>query len=440
MPFRDRIDAGRQLADGLTHLREEDVVVLALPRGGVPVAAEVARALHAPLDLIVVRKLGVPWRPELAMGAVGEDGVRVLNDRVLRQAGISDAQLGEVEDRERAELDRRAQMLRRGLPRESLEGRTAVVVDDGIATGATAKAACRVARAHGAQRVVLAVPVASTDAQRALRDDLDEFVCPEAHKLFFGVGQWYEDFAQVEDAEVAAILAAAAKPQDSGRPAWDGEVAIGSAGVTLHGHLHIPDGAGAVVLFAHGSGSGRHSPRNAMVAATLNDAGFGTLLFDLLTDAEEGDRANVFDVDLLAARVMDATHRLRALPQAHGAQVGYFGASTGAAAALVAAAHLGSEISAVVSRGGRPDLAGAALADVSAASLLIVGGRDPDVLRLNEEAQTRLRCDHRLEVVPGATHVFAEPGALGTVARMASAWFLAHLGDGRPYRSPLGHR
>ena len=160
MLFVDRVDAGRRLARKLEHLRGAGVVVVGLPRGGVPVALEVAEALDAPLDVILVRKLGVPLQPELGMGAIGEDGVRVINHAVISIAGVSESEIADVERRERTELARRAERFRRGRPRIPLEGRTVVVVDDGIATGSTARAACQVARAEGADRVILAVPVA----------------------------------------------------------------------------------------------------------------------------------------------------------------------------------------------------------------------------------------------------------------------------------------
>ena len=266
MVLVDRVDAGRQLAARLQHLRGESVVVLGLPRGGVPVAFEVARALGAPLDVIVVRKLGVPFQPELGMGAIGEDGVRVLND---------------------------------------------------------------------------------------------------------------------ED----------------------------------------------------GSGSSRHSPRNRYVAAVLNQAGLGTLLFDLLTAAEEHDRANVFDIDLLARRLVDVTRWLRAQPDVGTLRIGYFGASTGAAAALWAATEPGADIAAVVSRGGRPDLAAPRLGAVTAPTLLIVGGHDDVVLDLNRQAQAQLHCESHLAVVPGATHLFEEPGTLQAAAKLACDWFTDHLA---PRRQPVG--
>jgi putative phosphoribosyl transferase len=199
------------------------------------------------------------------------------------------------------------------------------------------------------------------------------------------------------------------------------------AGTTrLAGSLTVPAGAQGLVIFAHGSGSSRHSPRNRYVASVLAEAGLGTLLFDLLTQEEELDRANVFDIGLLADRLSQVTAWLRAQPRPE--PIGYFGASTGAAAALWAAAEPGSEIGAIVSRGGRPDLAGPRLAAVTAPTLLIVGGADPAVLDLNTEARAQLRCDSDLAVVPGATHLFEEPGTLAAAAELARDWFLRYLG------------
>lgn len=195
----------------------------------------------------------------------------------------------------------------------------------------------------------------------------------------------------------------------------------------LEGILNWPHDAGGAVLFAHGSGSSRLSPRNTQVAAVLNEAGLGTLLFDLLTEDEAEDRANVFDIGLLAERLGLATKWLRGQPGLQHARVGYFGASTGAAAALAAAALPDNQIGAVVSRGGRPDLAGSALRQVKAPTLLIVGGADDVVLELNRAALAELRCEKRLEIVPGATHLFEEEGALEQVADLAAHWFRDHL-------------
>jgi putative phosphoribosyl transferase len=211
--FRDRADAGRQLARGLMRLQAEDPVVLALPRGGVPVAYEVAVALGAPLDVILVRKLGVPAQPELAMGALGEGGVRVLNRDVLERISISPDRLAEVEAREAAELARRAAAFRGDGAMTPISARTVIVIDDGIATGSTARAALRVARAHGAQRVVLAVPVAPPGTVDAFADDADEVVVLEEPSSMWAIGTQYDDFRQTTDAEVVALLDANARPK-----------------------------------------------------------------------------------------------------------------------------------------------------------------------------------------------------------------------------------
>jgi len=206
------------------------------------------------------------------------------------------------------------------------------------------------------------------------------------------------------------------------------ELAIPVGSVLLPGQLVIPTDVSGVVVFAHGSGSSRHSPRNRLVASVLHDAGLGTLLFDLLSPVEELDRTNVFDVDLLAGRLVEATTWLRGRLGERGPAIGYFGASTGAAAALWAAGHPGMDVAAVVSRGGRPDLAEPRLGAVTAPTLLIVGDRDTAVLALNRDAQTHLRCDSELALVAGATHLFEEPGALQRVAELARDWFARHLG------------
>ncbi|RKE02761.1 dienelactone hydrolase family protein [Catellatospora citrea] len=205
------------------------------------------------------------------------------------------------------------------------------------------------------------------------------------------------------------------------------EVVIPVNGAALAAHLAIPPHATGVVVFVHGSGSSRHSPRNQYVATLLRDAGLGTLLFDLLNEAEENDRSNVFDIGLLAGRLSEVLAWLRARPDAQGLPVGLFGASTGAAAALWAASNGNTEVAAVVSRGGRPDLAGGHLAEVRAPTLLIVGGLDHTVLELNEQAAAQLTCEHAVEIVPGATHLFQEPGTLQQAAVLARDWLVRYV-------------
>ena len=430
MLFIDRTDAGRHLAQRLRHLRGTDVAVLGLPRGGVPVAFEVAEELHAPLDVIVVRKLGVPFQPEYGFGAIGEGGARIIDDGVVRLARLTRAEIAGVEAREHARLDRRLRQLRGSRTLVPLAGRTAIVVDDGIATGSTARAACMVARERGARRVILAVPVGSVEAAASLRRTADEVICLHTPARFCAIGEWYDDFSQVSDEEVAALLGKAAgwsAGPDCGEqdPA---EIMVDAGGVRLPGSLVIPDQALGLVIFAHGSGSSRHSPRNQFVAAALNRVGLGTLLVDLLTADEELSRAYVFNIAMLAGRLTGITRWLRGQPVAATLPFGYFGASTGAAAALwAAAASPRPPVAAVVSRGGRPDLVGRRLALVQVPTLLIVGGADEAVLGLNRQAQERLTCENRLAVIDEATHLFEEPGTLEQVAELAGDWFTGHF-------------
>jgi len=315
--------------------------------------------------------------------------------------------------------------------RVNLDGRIAVIVDDGIATGSTARVACGVARHLGAAKVVLAVPVAPAETVRDLTE-ADEVVFVSVPRRFMAVGYHYRDFSPTSDEEVIVLLDAAARRMRGGRAAGDGpdcdiDVEIPVGAVALKGHLHLPEPAAGVVLFAHGSGSSRHSPRNRFVAGVLYRAGLGTLLLDLLTPEEELNRANVFDVGLLASRLTAVTRWLGSRPDTTSCRVGYFGASTGAGAALCAAADAGAQIAAVVSRGGRPDLAGPLLAHVRAPTLLIVGSADEAVLKLNRQAQAQLRCPSQLAVVERATHLFEEPGTLAEAAILASDWFAHYL-------------
>jgi len=425
--FRDRRHAGVLLGERVRSLALSDPVVLGLPRGGVVVAAEVARALGAPLDVLVVRKLGAPGNPELGIGAIAEGGITVLNDALIARLRVSPAEIEAVAEREQRELVRRTDAYRGGRQPLSLAGRSAVVVDDGLATGFTARAAVAAARARGAAMVVLAVPVAAPETIAEFSSLVDEVVCAEVPEFLFAVGAAYADFSQTGDDEVERLLAAAAPAGAAAeREAAEREVVVDGGGLGLPGTLTVPAGAAGVVVFAHGSGSSRHSPRNRAVASSLQEVGLATLLFDLLTPGEDADRSAVFDIPLLGARLAAATGWLRGTEAAGGLPVGYFGASTGAAAALWAAAGV-EEIRAVVSRGGRPDLAAPRLGQVRAPTLLIVGGADRVVLSLNREAQAAMTAECRLEVIPGATHLFEEPGALERVSRLAGDWFLRWL-------------
>lgn len=422
--FRDRAEAGRQLAERLTTRQEsrpaarsgDRPVVLALPRGGLPVALPVATALGADLDVLVVRKLGMPGNPEFAMGALGEGGVLILDDSAVRRLGITEAQVAQVVERERAEVERRVQAYRQGRSQVNLHGRDIVIVDDGLATGSTAAAAVRVAREQGARHITLAVPVGSLEACLRLNALADEVACLATPDPFWAVGEHYGVFDQLTDADVVAVLA------DAHHVAIDEEVMIEAAGVSLAGHLMIPAGASGVVVFAHGTGSDRHSHRNQVVAATLQAAGLGTLLFTLMAETDAG---STLDVMTASGRLIAVTEWLkRRRPRT---MAGYYGSSSGAAVALVAAARRPDLVHAVVSRGGRPDLASSWLTTVRAPTLLIVGERDEAVLMVNRDASRHLTCPHLLRVVNGAGHLFEEEGALAQVGALARTWLLHHL-------------
>lgn len=431
MLFRNRRDAGRRLAEELALYRARRPVVVALPRGGVPVAYEVARALMGELDLVLVRKVGAPQQPELAIGAVGEGGVVVLDDDLLARLGVDDATLKQLVARAERELAEQDATLRRGRPAARVKGRTVIVVDDGLATGATMRAAVAVLRDHGARRVVVAVPVGAGDTVRALAQIADDIVSTATPTEFMSVGQWYGEFAPVSDEEVLDLLTRS-MAESSGRiPTLsiptEYAVQVEVDDVRLPGQLAVVPGSIGAVVFAHGSGSSFLSPRNRAVAAALQQAGLSTLLFDLLTPEEAGDRSAVFDIPRLGARLLAGTEWLAQRPGFADMSVGWFGASTGAGAALWAARDAGPRLRTIVSRGGRPDLAGSRLAEVTTPTLLIVGAADEQVLELNLQAQQALAAPSRLEVIPDATHLFEEPGAMEQVIDLARDWLVEHL-------------
>lgn len=439
--FTDRHDAGRQLAT-CRFPTLDDPVVVALPRGGVPVAYELARALHAPLDILAVRKLGAPGNPEYGIGAIAEDGASVLDERAAQAVGMTREMLEETVEREAHELHRRVRRYRGRRAPIDVHGREVVVVDDGLATGLSDLAAVRALRNRGAARIVVAAPVASADAILLLDREADEVICHTVPESLLSIGTWYGDFSPVSDDEVTGLLAQAAEelpahavqehaPPPEGRTLM---LPVDASGTMLAGDLVVPADPRGLVIFAHGSGSSRMSPRNRAVARTLNRARFATLLIDLLTESEARHRELVFDIDLLARRLERVTQWARQHDQTSELPIGFFGASTGAGAALRAAAALGDAVRAVVSRGGRPDLAGEKLPDVTAPTLLLVGGRDPDVLELNRQAAAQMRCVHHIEIVPGAGHLFEEPGTLEAVTELATDWLAEHLGA---YAPPL---
>ncbi len=444
MIFKNRQHAGLKLAQELADLEgTKDLLVLGLPRGGIPVAFEVAQRLHAPLDVFLSRKLGVPGQEELAFGAVAANGGRYLDEEIVASVRLEPDEIEKITHATEKTLEERARIYREGRSPLQVEGRTVVLVDDGVATGASIYAAMRALQGMKPKSLIVAVPVASRSACNRLRRHADRLVVLYAPENFYAVGQFYEDFSQVPDAEVVDLLRRADKAfamvgvagdcpgnQHSLQSAMGNthhEIVIKADDVSLEGLLGLPFGATAIVLFAHGSGSSRHSARNHYVAEYLQSHGIATLLFDLLTaDEERVDRISCehrFNIDLLAERLIAVTRWIRKNPLTRSLRVAYFGASTGAAAAFVAAAALPESIAAVVSRGGRPDLAGEALDKVRAPSLLIVGSRDEQVIALNRTALDKLQCENKeIILVRGATHLFEEPGCLEQVAFAATDW------------------
>jgi putative phosphoribosyl transferase len=439
MKFKDRTEAGQQLAQRIAAELLDDPLVLALPRGGVPVAYEVARALGAPLDLLCVRKLGAPFEPELAIGALAEGGTEVIDRELCRSLGVSDTTVEELRRREERELTRRVELYRQGRPPLDPSGRTVVIVDDGVATGATARAAVRAIRLRGARRVLLAAPVVAAQSAPLLAAEADQLIAVTIPSELRAIGAWYDHFEQVTDAEVRAILV---RPLSA---STELELTVDLPGATLHATLLAPAAPLGLVLVAHGSGSSRHSPRNRLVARRFGEERLATLLVDLLTDEEvdEDERSGAlrFDIPRLGQRLVEATRWAESAPRTRGLPIAYFGASTGAAAALVAAAALSDRgpqaIRALVSRGGRPDLALSALPQVRCPVLLLVGSRDAAVLELNRLALQQLSPHAQLELIEGATHLFEEPGALERVATSAARFLRSHLSEESPLLPPV---
>lgn len=439
MIFENREAAGRELAKHLQVLANRtDVTVLGIPRGGVPLAFEIAAALHAPLDVFLSRKLGVPGHEELAFGAVAAEDGQYLDEKIVRTANISPLQIERITAEVKQTLNQRAVLYRGNRPPIDVAGRIIILVDDGIATGASVYAAINALRQMKPATLVLAVPVMPASTYSWLQHKVDKIVCLYAPDDFYAVGQFYKDFSQVRDDEVITLLQRNERTSaDEHRISRSGraeihDVSIDLGAIRLDGTLNIPLNPKGLVLFAHGSGSSRLSPRNRYVAEVLQSQGIATLLFDLLTHEEEmiDQRTSEFrfDIDLLAHRLVGATRWVQSQADARDLAIGYFGASTGAAAALVAAAQLPDVITAVVSRGGRPDLAGDSLRKVRASVLLLVGGKDDIVIALNKQALQKLQCENKqLILVPGATHLFEEAGTLEQVADAAADWFVHNL-------------
>ncbi|HYX34605.1 MAG TPA: phosphoribosyltransferase [Oligoflexus sp.] len=443
--LKNRSEAGKLLAAKLQQYADNpNVLVLALPRGGVPVAFEIALSLQAPLDVFLVRKLGVPGHEELAMGAISSSGDRVLNQEIIDVLQLTEPVIDRVTHRERQEMNRREAVYRQNKPPLKIKGKTVLLVDDGLATGSTMTAAIRAIQQQKPEKIVLAVPVAPPSTFESMQKLGDDMVCLLTPEPFYGVGLWYQDFSQTQDDEVIRLLSQAEGwrkepldkkstfPADQEPPGFH-HVSIPAGSVELEGKLlHHEEHTKGIVMLIHGCGNPRQGPEHDLIAHKLYEAGFSTLRFDLLTEDEETSEIKSrhlrFDVPLLTRRLTEVTdwvmHELATEDQ----PLGFFSSSTGTAAALKTAAAFGHHIKAIVSLSGRPELAGEALAKVTSPTLLLIGGQDISILDLNVCARARMRPGLvRIDVVPQASHLFEEEGALERAVDHTIAWFDQHL-------------
>jgi putative phosphoribosyl transferase len=417
--FRDREDAGQRLAELLATKDIEHPIVLGIPRGGVPVAAEVAKVLGGELGVVVARKLRAPGQPELAIGAVSANGVAYINHRLAQECGADDRYLAAEQVREASEASRREAEFD-GHRHAPVSGQTVIVVDDGVATGATAIAAIRSMKWAGAKRVILAVPVGPPDTIEALRREVDEVYCLAVEPDFFAIGQFYDDFRQVEDTQVKKVL-------DEFAGASTGvqrrHATIRRDHIQLAALLSVPPGLAAFpcVVFVHGLGSGKDSPRNTVIAERLLDAGFATLLFDLSGHGESNDDPRgdeAFGDDLAAA-----FDWVKSQPRMDTTRLMLAGSSIGGVAAVeaVRSGRLKPPPAAMVLRA--PPVVPGDLDAITIPILVVVGSYDP-LFATVEMAAASCR-SATLSVVPGAGHLFEEPGALNDVLDRTVAFLQA---------------
>lgn len=414
--FKNREEAGNLLAERLIPFRDSNPIILALPRGGIPLSKIIAKRLHAPIDLIFIRKIGAPGNEEFAVGAVAEDEKPIFNEELISLYNLDRKVIsGLVADQVR-EIRTRSKLYRKIFKSLAWQGRTVIVVDDGLATGASMKAALLWLQTKMVKKIIVAIPVSSKEGMEEIKPFCDEAISLITPHQFWSVGSWYHEFKQLTDEEVLHESSNVVDLVD------ENDIRLYDYNEPLKGLLQTPLNARGLVIFAHGSGSNYKSPRNQQVAKALHEAGYITLLFDLLTADEANHKNNVFDINLLSRRLNLATEWAKKnfphLP------LGYFGASTGAAAALKSASER-NDIFAIVSRGGRPDLAMDALAKVDIPVLLIVGKEDDLVVPLNKSARNKLK-NCQMELIPKAGHLFEEPGTLEQVIELSVGWFNQH--------------
>lgn len=430
MTFRDRAEAGQKLVDALAPVLKSPCVVAAIPRGGVSVALPIVERFGLPLTVVYARKLTAPMAPEFAFGAIDEDGHTIVESRAVAMLGLQLADVEQAKARVSGEIKRR--MATYGVPAlgHYLPGAAVVLVDDGLATGLTMRAALQYARRHGASEITVAVPCASTQAANEFGRAADHFVCLTVDEEFMAVGQYYRDFSTVSDDDVIRMLARAR--EGGARPASGTEsVRVSfksSRGFRLAGRLLIPPSPGPhpTVVFAHGWGSGKDSPRNQAAGEALRAVGFAALLFDFTghgeSDGTPDDSTQPQQVDDLRA-ALDA---LEGFDEVDRGRLGVVGASSGAAVALLQAAR-DPRIRALALRSPNPAGAEGAVVAVTAPTLVVVGEQDEPTRAAIEPLLVRFGGPHTLEVVPGGDHLFEDPTALARATASIVVWFKEHL-------------
>jgi predicted phosphoribosyltransferase/dienelactone hydrolase len=434
MKFRDRADAGRQLAEALAPVLKPPCVVAGIPRGGVAVALPIVERFQVPLTVVYARKLTAPVAPEFAFGAIDEDGHAIVHGQSVAMLGLSPTDVEQAKERVAKEIRRR--MATYGVPAlgHYLPDAAVVLVDDGLATGLTMRAALEYARRHRAREIIVAVPCASTSAAQEFERAADRFLSLLVDPDFMAVGQYYRDFSPVSDDQVIAMLSVAQGP--AGRElgaATAGDIRIvfkNSRGLTLAGRLLVPatPGPHPAVVFAHGWGSGKESPRNRAVAEALRRLEFAAFLFDFTGHGEsEGtpeESTREQQVDDLTA----ALGALEGLEEIDRHRLGVVGASSGAAVAVLGAAR-DRRIRALALRS--PNLEGAedAVSRVTVPTLLVVGEHDEPLRAAIGPLLGRFGGPRALETIPGGDHLFEDPAALARATAATVAWFRDHFSE-----------
>jgi putative phosphoribosyl transferase len=440
--YRDRVEAGRRLGEALGPYRGQDLLVLGIPRGGVPVAVEVARALDAELDIVVARKLGAPGQPELAIGAVTANGGQYLNEEYIGYLGVTPEYVARETERKMAEAREREEHLRAGQPMARIRDRVVIVVDDGLATGATMRAALRSVRKGGPAQLVMAVPVGALESCRAMQAEADVVLCLSQPPQFRAVGLHYDRFDPVEETAVRRMLEEA-RVERSRRaaPAGGSQRSIdfpftNDLGQRLAGTLELPADAAPVpvVIFAHGMGSGRMSHRNREIAGRLLIEGIGAFLIDFTGHGDSEGRMEQATVERMVADLSSAIEAVRQHAAVDATRIGVSGSSSGGVVALVLTA--GDErVKALVLRSVPAHGLEHIAPHVRVPTLVIAGEQDWPIVRDDEALTALIGGEHRFVVIPEAGHLFEGPGQSVKVADLSAKWFADQLTLGALVRS-----